>query len=176
MTTINEFISEFFPEYFEYKSTDIDSEVVTLNFSTKARKVKCPKCSNKTTDYATYYTRSIQDLPILDRSTYVNIKFRKMECNNSSCNVNYFNEPLDDYVQIKKRYSNRLIDLLIKVSLTESAEGGSRILREKNINVSPDKLLQLAKEYEHEIDKSKVISIGVDDFALKKSIDMALFL
>jgi len=169
MTTINEFISEFFPEYLEYISTAIDSEVVKLNFTTRRRKVKCPKCGNETNDYATYYTRNVQDLPILDRSTFVNIRFRKMKCNNSKCNINYFNEPLDDYVQLKKRYSNRLIDLLIKVSLTESAEGGSRILKEKNINVSPDKLLQLAKEFKQEIDKSKIISIGVDDFALKKT-------
>jgi len=67
-----------------------------------------------------------------------------MKCNNALCEVNYFNEPLDDYVMVKKRYSNRLIELLIKVALTDSAEGGSRILKEKNINVSGDKLLQLA--------------------------------
>ncbi len=176
MTTLNEFITEFFPKYFDFKSTTTNSEVVKLNFSTRLGKVKCPKCGNKTNECATYYTRSIQDLPILDRTTYVNIRLRKMKCSNGKCNINYFNEPLDDYVQLKKRYSNRLIDLLIKISLTESAEGGSRILKEKNINVSPDKLLQLAKAFKPEIDKSKIISIGVDDFALKKNIDMALFL
>ena len=99
-----------------------------------------------------------------------------MKCNNPACDINYFNEPLDDYVMVKKRYSNRWVDLLVKVALTDSAEGGSRILKEKNINVSADKLLELAKESLPSIDKSKVISIGVDDFALKKNIDMELFL
>jgi len=99
-----------------------------------------------------------------------------MKCVSKSCIVNYFNEPLSDYVADKKRYSNRLTNLLIKISLTESAEGGSRILREKHIEVSPDKLLQLSKEYEPQIDKSKVINIGVDDFSLKKNISMKLFL
>ena len=55
------------------------------------------------------------------------------------------------------------------MSLTNFAKGGSRILKEMNINVSGDKLLQLAKEFEPTIDKSKVISIGIDDFALKKT-------
>jgi len=88
-----------------------------------------------------------------------------MKCNTDTCEVNYFNEPLNDYGSNKKRYSNRLIELLIKVSLTESAEAGSRILKEKNINVSPDKLLQLAKEFKPQIDKTEVISIGVDNFS-----------
>jgi len=66
--------------------------------------------------------------------------------------------------------------LLIKVSLTESAEAGSRLLKEKKIKVSPDKLLQLSKEYNYMVEKDNVISIGVDDFSLKKNIDMELFL
>ena len=176
MTTLETFINEFFPTYFKYISTNIDENAVTLNFTTDKRPITCPVCGKTTKEYATYYIRKVQDLPILDKNTFVNIKFRKMKCNNSTCDINYFNEPLDDYVMVKKRYSNRLIDLLVKVSLTDCAEGGSRILKEKNINVSGDKLLQLAKKYEHTIDKSKVISIGVDDFALKKNIDMELFL
>ena len=66
--------------------------------------------------------------------------------------------------------------MLIKVSLTESAEAGSRLLKEKKIKVSPDKLLQLSKEYNYMVEKDNVISIGVDDFSLKKNIDMELFL
>ena len=176
MTTLKEFIDVFFPSYFNYKSTKISDENVTLYFDTNARLIACPVCGTKTSYFATYYTRTIQDLPILDRSTNVKIRFRKMKCVSKSCIVNYFNEPLSDYVADKKRYSNRLTNLLIKISLTESAEGGSRILREKHIEVSPDKLLQLSKEYEPQIDKSKVINIGVDDFSLKKNISMKLFL
>lgn len=176
MTKLETFIDEFFPEYFRYISAEIKENKIILNFKTDKIDIVCPKCKKTTRNYATYYTRTIQDLPILDRSTYIKLKFKKMKCNNSLCEVNYFNEPLDDYVIIKKRYSNRLIDLLIKISLTNSAEGGSRILKERKINISGDKLLQLAKEYKPVIDKSKVTSIGIDDFALKKNINMELFL
>ena len=176
MYKLEAFIDEFFPEYFKYISTEIMENTIILNFSTNKRNLICPACGKVTFECATYYTRKIQDLPILDKSTYVKLKLKKMKCNNNLCKVNYFNEPLDDYVIIKKRYSNRLIDLLVKISLTNSAEGGSRILKESKINISGDKLLQLAKEYKPYIDNSKVISIGVDDFALKKNIKMELFL
>lgn len=169
MIISTDFISEFFPKYFIYNSTIIESKMVILNFSTQLRSIKCPTCGKNTISYATHYIRKIQDLPILDKGTIINIKILKMKCNNNNCEINYFNETLEDYVLAKKRYSNRLTDLLIKISLTETAEGGSRMLKEKNISVSGDKLLQLAKKFKPIIDKNKIISIGVDDFALKKT-------
>jgi len=176
MDTLNNFISNFFPENFKYSSNRIDDDSVTLFFTTKTKTATCPICGTKTSDYATYYERTVQDLPILDKQTNIKIKFKKMRCSSSSCKVKYFNESLSDYVEDNKRFSNRLIDLLIKVSLTESAEAGSRLLKEKKIKVSPDKLLQLSKEYNYMVEKDNVISIGVDDFSLKKNIDMVLFL
>ena len=40
------------------------------------------------------------------------------------------------------------------------------------IDVSGDTLLRLSKKWDLEIDKEKIIAVGVDDFALKKNIDM----
>ena len=176
MNEQEQFIIEFFPSYFIYKSSEITPDKVKLNFVTEKRTVICPQCQRPTTEYVTYYTRNVQDLSILDRATFISIKFRKMKCENSCCYVKYFNEPLDEFVTVKKRYTNRLINLITKVALTNTAEGGSRILKEHNISVSGDKLLQLVKQYEHKIDKEKVKASGVDDFALKKNIHMELFL
>ena len=176
MTKQESFMKEFFPNYFIFESSEITKEMVKLKFVTKKRTVICPHCHKPTTEYVTYYTRNVQDLSILDRATFISIKFRKMKCENSDCNIKYFNEPLDEFVSVKKRYTNRLINLITKVALTNTAEGGSRILKEHNISVSGDKLLQLVKNYEHKIDKKKVTAIGVDDFALKKNIHMELFL
>ncbi|MGV8147274.1 MAG: transposase family protein [Alkaliphilus sp.] len=174
MKTQKAFFKEFFPKYFIYSHSAISESKVILHFSTKKRYSTCPKCDVKSINFATYYTRTIQDLPILDKSTYVKIKLRKMSCDNIDCKVKYFNEALTDYVNEKKRYSNRLLDLLMKIALTETAEGGARICREQKIIVSGDKLLQLAKEFELVIDKESITRVGVDDFALKKNIDMEL--
>jgi len=168
------FFKEFFPKYFIYSHSVISESKVILHFSTERKYSICPNCGIKSINLATYYTRTIQDLPILDRSTYVKIKLRKISCDNADCKVKYFNETLNEYVSEKKRYSNRLIDLLMKISLTETAEGGSRICREQKIIVSGDKLLQLAKKFELIIDKESITKVGVDDFALKKNIDMGL--
>jgi hypothetical protein len=89
--------------------------------------------------------------------------------------MKYFNEPLDEYVSPKKRFSNRLLNLLVRIALTQPAEIGSRICKEKHIKVSGDKLLQLAKAFTPNIDKNTITQIGVDDFALKKNIGMELF-
>lgn len=176
MNDLELFINEFFPNYFKFKSSIIDDGKVILKFETKKREIKCPCCGAITSEFVTYYIRTIQDLPILDRNTYIEIRVKKMSCNNKECGTKYFNEPLFEYVQNKKRYSNRLLDLLVKIALTESGEGGSRICKEYKIIVSGDKLLQLALEYKFQIDKSTITQIGVDDFALKKNIDMVLFL
>lgn len=176
MNNIQDFANDFFPANFIYKTVRINDETITLYFSTKKRPLKCPRCGQETTEQVTYYTRTIQDLPILDRQTHVKIRFRKMACTNKQCSTKFFNEPLDEYVAPKKRFSNRLLDLLVRMALTQPAEAASRICKEKNIQVSGDKLLQLAKEYTPRIDKDTITKIGVDDFALKKNIDMELFL
>ncbi len=175
MDNLQDFIDEFFPNYFIYKTAKIDGDKIALHFSTKKRILRCPHCGQETSEYATYYTRTVQDLPILDRQTYVKLRFRKMICSNKQCSMKYFNEPLDEYVSPKKRFSNRLLNLLVRIALTQPAEIGSRICKEKHIKVSGDKLLQLAKAFTPNIDKNTITQIGVDDFALKKNIGMELF-
>lgn len=175
MNNIKDFIKEFFPDNFIYQNTTINEDLVTLHFTTEKRILTCPHCGEKSSDHVTYYTRTIQDLPILDRQTYVKVRFRKMACLNGKCPVKYFNESLDEYVGPKKRFSHRLLDLLVRMALTQPAEAGSRICKEKHIIVSGDTLLNLAKEYKPNVDKDSIKKIGVDDFALKKNIAMELF-
>lgn len=98
-----------------------------------------------------------------------------MKCTNLECHVRYFKQNMDEFVKGKVRYSNRLIEKVTLVSMTMACEAGSRMLKEAKIRISGDKLLQLAKRNEVKIDKDLVTKIGIDDFALKKNIDMELF-
>ena len=44
MDTLNNFISNFFPENFKYSSNRIDDDSVTLFFTTKTKTATCPIC------------------------------------------------------------------------------------------------------------------------------------
>ena len=79
---LRDFLKEFFPDYFKYAGNILEDDRVTLLFETMNNQNKCPICGSESSKYVTYYTRTIQDLPILDKTTYVKVRFKKMICPN----------------------------------------------------------------------------------------------
>jgi transposase len=176
MHNLDGFISEFFPKKFIYTKHKLTNDTVELYFDLNSENETCPSCGMKARNFACYYSKKVQDLPILDRETNVIIRYKKMKCENANCDLGYFKQDMKEYVIGKTRYSNRLIEKARIVSLVMACEAGSRLLKEAKIKMSGDKLLQLAHESNVEIDRSKITKMGIDDFALKKNIDMELFL
>jgi len=167
-----EIIEEFYPDYLENIDIEITDEKVVLFFKTKRMSCKCPNCGELSNTYRTYYTRKVQDLPMIDRQLFLNLKLKKFKCENNQCETNMFTEDISDLVAKNSRRTLRLDKLLTKVSLINSAEEGSRICKSQNIDVSGDTLLRLSKNWEITIEEDEIIAVGVDDFALKKNITM----
>ncbi|MEA1974764.1 MAG: transposase family protein [Bacillota bacterium] len=167
-----EIIKDCFPNYLENLDIQIEGKKVILFFKTKRTECKCPTCGGVTTKYRNYYNRKIQDLPIIDKQLFLNLRLKKFQCENPNCERNYFTETIDDLAKKGSRRTNRLDELLTRLALINSAEEGARICKKQMIDISGDTLLRLSKKWDLKIDKEKIIAVGVDDFALKKNIDM----
>ncbi|NCC70826.1 transposase [bacterium] len=170
-------IQDCFPEYLIKQNVFVETDRLTINFSSKRTSQACPKCNQISKEITTYFTRKVQDLPVIDKSLTLKIKLKKFRCNNKKCNTKIFSENIDDFVQGKQRRTNRLNKKLIAFALTYSAEGAAKLLKNHhNITVSGDTLLRLAKSITFDYDPSEIKEIGIDDFALKKNIGMELYL
>lgn len=170
-------IQDCFPDYLIKDYITKDSGCITIGFLSSRTEQNCPTCGKVTNDITTYFHRVIQDLPVINKALFLNIRLKKFRCNNVECSTKIFSENIDELAITKQRRTNRLNERLVSFGLTYSAEGAARLLKSKhNISVSGDTLIRLAKSTNFEIDPNKIVAIGIDDFALKKNIDMEPFL
>lgn len=165
----NKLLNELFPSYFSHVETEINEDSVKLYFLSDRNECACPECGQISSKFRNYYTRKIQDLPVVDKILFLDIKLKKYMCTNPHCVKRYFVESIEDLADKGARRTKRLNDLLTKTALTGSAEGGSKLCKEQCITISGDTLLRLAKSVEMEIDKKSITAVGLDDFALKKT-------
>jgi transposase len=168
----NKLLNELFPLYLSHVETEINEDNIKLYFISDRSECACPKCGKISNKIRTSYSRKLQDLPVVDKILFLDIKLKKYVCNNKFCNKKNFVEPIEDFAAKGARRTKRLNNLLTKIALTDSAEGGSKLCKEHCITISGDTLLRLAKSVEIEIDKINITAVGLDDFALKKNIDM----
>lgn len=165
-----EIIEDCFPDYLIKTNITNENDIITIYFHSNRNENNCPSCNTASTDVTTYFHRIIQDLPIINKALFLNIRLKKFRCNNSKCSTKVFSETIDELAFAKKRRTNRLNKKLTAFALTTSAEGAAKLLKSHhNINVSGDTLLRLAKSVTFEINKNEIDAIGIDDFALKKT-------
>jgi transposase len=166
------FFKEFYPNYLNHTNTEIKNDKVIFYFDSLRAECECPECGNITNTFKNYYSRKIQDLPIIDKQLFLIIHLKKYICKNELCNKGIFVEPIDELVDKKSRKTKRLDELLTRLALTSSAEEASRISISKKISISGDTLLRIAKACKIKINVEGITAVGIDDFSLKKNINM----
>lgn len=165
-------IKDMFPKYLEETNIVIDSDKITIFFNSKRKECSCPSCKTLSTIKSTYFSRKLQDLNVIEKSLFLEIRLAKYRCENPDCKTKIFSENIEDFAEPKARRTNRLNEMLTRFALTESAESVSRKCSAININISGDTILRLAKKWEPDIDRNSIKAIGIDDFAFKKNILM----
>ena len=58
----------------------------------------CPLCGSRSKRLHSYYCRKLQDLPIISRSVKLELKVRKIFCDNPKCSKKVFSQQLSDKV------------------------------------------------------------------------------
>lgn len=58
----------------------------------------CPLCGSRSNRLLSYYCRKLKDLPIISRSVNIELRVRKIFCDNSKCSKKVFSQQLPDEV------------------------------------------------------------------------------
>lgn len=125
-------VKDMFPEYLEETNIVVENGKITIYFSSKRKECHCPSCNTPSTKKSTYFTRTLQDLNIIEKPLFLEIRLAKYRCENPECRT------------------NRLNKMLTNFALTESAESVSRKCSSININISGDMLSRSSKEWKLE--------------------------
>lgn len=144
---------------------------IILYIKSKVFECECPCCHKISSSHHSTYTRIIQDTPLHNTETWLNVSTYKYDCLNPECDCKTFVEPLPfaKHSQVK---TDVLISLILGVSIFLSNSSASLVLSLIGVKVSADTIKNLYDKIEI-IDNPNVEEIGVDDVATRKGMKYA---
>lgn len=127
----------------------------------------CPYCGHSSGRVHSYYTRTIHDLPVSDRSVCLKVRIRRFRCVNQACSRKTFTERLPELVAPYAHRSLRLRKTLGEFGYFLSSEAGARLTSKLRMKSSGDTLLRLMRQFTvSALPVPRVL--GVDDWAQRK--------
>jgi len=102
----------------------------------------CPNCNNKTKSIHSFHDRKIQDLPIQNKTVYLNIRMRHMICR--KCKT-IFTESLS-FADNKAHMTNRLKEHIIVTSIPNSSLISEKQLQMEGIKIKKSTICTLLKK------------------------------
>jgi transposase len=107
--------------------------------------VLCPICGHISSRVHSTYHRSFEDLPIQGKKVQIDLHNRKYFCSNSECKRTTFAESFD-FIESKAKKTNRLIDLIMAVSIEVSSVTASKVLSDDVVPISRTTICNLLKK------------------------------
>lgn len=126
----------------------------------------CPKCKRKSDCCHATHVRHIQDTPLHNKTTWLNVTVHEFECNNFGCDVETFSEELP-FAGKNKVMTNALIQLILSISIYLSASAAALVLSFLGVKVSHDTVNNITKSIVV-VDNPDVEEVGIDDVAIRK--------
>lgn len=159
----------FYPDELQIASIDQNESEISFKMYSYTKSCKCPKCGVESTHKHGTYERKIQDLPILNRRTYLLVNAFEYQCDNTECDTTTFAESIDGFLSRFSRMTGRLEDFICRLALETSCESCARILNKINVRISGDTVIRLLlNRYSAQPAPECGSTVGIDDFALKK--------
>lgn len=85
----------------------------------------CPTCQTESFTVHSFYTKTVQDLPISGKSVFVVVRARRFKCKNKDCSIHYFtqtNELTSTGATKTTRLENLIIDVATPTSLLQATD------------------------------------------------------
>lgn len=162
-------LQEFFPENLKVQKIVTNEDTVYIHLRSTARQLSCPDCGKVMRKRHTLHHRTVQDLPIFGKRTYLKITVCDFECTNPDCACISKAETFDGFLGARYQMTERLADLAVQLALETSCEGAARILNGMHVKICGDTVIHiLLRRYEKLSAPKSGDCIGVDDFAFKK--------
>lgn len=144
---------------------------IELYVISKSTSCLCPECKRECNYTHNTHERHIQDTPIHNKETWINLIVKEYKCKNEKCNVKTFTEILP-FAGIKQVMTYYLQYFIVSLAIYMSSSATSLILSLIGVKVSADTVDNLLKNIEIR-DNPNVERIGIDDVALRKGINYA---
>lgn len=132
-------------ESLDYISHELIDDTLYINVKSNRDSLPCPLCGEKSSKVHSRYKKSFQDLPIQGKKVIIVIKNKNMFCVNSSCNQYTFSETFN-FIDQKKKKTKRLIDEIIRVSLTQSSLSAAKYLSETTVEIKKSSICNYLKK------------------------------
>ena len=143
-----------------------DTQLTVTVISTRTDAV-CPGCGHASDHVHSQYQRTVKDVPSGGRQVVLQLRVRKFFCLSLCCPRKVFAERIPDLVQPWARISTRLLEALKAIGLSASAEVSERLTPRLAMSVKASTLLRYLRTIP-DPPRTNVISLGIDDFALRR--------
>jgi transposase len=145
----------------------LDEAKLTVEVISTQPCARCPGCGTPSDAVHCQYQRTVQDVPCGGRTVVLRLRVRKFFCRVPTCSRKVFAERLPELVQPWARVSNRLLEEIKAIGLSASAEVSERLTPQLGMPVKAPTLLRYLRTIP-DPPRTKVISLGIDDFALRR--------
>jgi transposase len=128
-----------------YIAHKIKGDTLIIQVASSRTMVQCPYCKIYSTKVHSTYQKEFQDLPIMNKKVIILLNNRKMFCINPECNHKTFAERFD-FLAVKARKTERLIDNILKVSANVSSVTAASLLSESTVTIGKSSICRLLKK------------------------------
>lgn len=150
---------------FIYKTEETDDRI-DIFLKSSVHSCRCPLCGTESSDLHATYERTLQDVPIRCKPTYVHANVFKYNCVNAECSRKVFMESLP-FASASQIRTDSLNALVLAMAMFMSNEGASTVLSLMGVAISNDTIQRLYDRIEFK-DDPDVETVGIDDVATRK--------
>jgi transposase len=122
-----------------------EKNVITIEVESTRSGAKCPYCGKRSEKVHSHYQRILNDLPIQGKKVKLALNNRKFFCENEKCSHKTFAEPFDFY-RPKATKTNRLQDMILEISVSQSSIAASKYLQKHVTQVGKSTICNLLKK------------------------------
>ena len=80
-------LQRFYPDELEIVSIEEDSDEIRLHMLSRSKSFCCPKCGEELCKLHATHHRTVQDLPILGKRVFLDIRVHDFQCQNPICEI-----------------------------------------------------------------------------------------
>ncbi len=143
-----------------------DDDSIVISLKSTAHTDICPVCGKPVVELHNTYHRKLQDIPINNKCTYLDVIAYKFDCTNNDCDRKVVMQELP-FASPSQRRTDRLNCLILAVSIFLSNQGTETVMKLIGVKVSNDAVSRLLNKISIE-DNPDVEAIGIDDVATRK--------
>ncbi|MEE1836284.1 ISL3 family transposase [Streptomyces sp. SP17KL33] len=135
----------------------------------------CPGCGWRSSRVHCYYQRCLADRPVAGRRARLDLRARRLVCDNGSCGRRTFAEQIPDLTRRHARRTNALTAQLTDIALFLGGRAGANLCGRMAVTTCKDTLLRLIRALPVPAAES-VPCLGVDEFAVRRGRTYATIL